>query len=75
MWFLLQSSIIIAVYWTNIEYHWTPNGYVVGLIAYVLAYLATVLVTFLALLADRWSRKGPQRSLREEWESLRHVRD
>jgi hypothetical protein len=48
MYFLLQSSIIFAVYWSNIEYHWTPNGVVVGLIAYVLAYLATVLLSSLA---------------------------
>jgi hypothetical protein len=31
MWFLLQSSIIFAVCASNIRWHWTPNGYLAGL--------------------------------------------
>lgn len=38
MYFLLQSSIIFAVYASNIAYHWTPNGYLAGLIGVGLAY-------------------------------------
>ena len=32
MWYLLQGSIIFLVIWSNIEWHWTPNMYLPGLI-------------------------------------------
>src|SRR5436190_4782334 len=32
MWFLLQSLIIFAVVASNIEWHWTPNGYLASLL-------------------------------------------
>jgi hypothetical protein len=32
MWFLFQSTIIFAVMASNIHWHWTPNGYLAGLI-------------------------------------------
>jgi hypothetical protein len=41
MWFLIQSSIILAVMASNIQYHWTPNGYLASLLAGIAAYLAT----------------------------------
>jgi hypothetical protein len=50
MWFLIQSSIIFAVMASNIRWHWTPNGYLAGLIGAVLAYGATVLLSYLASL-------------------------
>ena len=44
MWFLLQSAIIFAVIASNIHFHWTPNGYLAGLIGVVLAYGLTLLL-------------------------------
>jgi hypothetical protein len=44
MWWLLQSSIIFAVMATNIHWHWTPNGYIPGLIGVGLAWLLTRLL-------------------------------
>jgi len=41
MWFLFQSLIIFAVMASNIHWHWTPNGYLAGLLACLLAYGAT----------------------------------
>jgi hypothetical protein len=38
MWYLLQSLIIFAVVASNIRWHWTPNGYLAGLIGVGLAY-------------------------------------
>jgi hypothetical protein len=39
--YLLQSLIIFAVLASNIQYHWTPNGYLASLLAGIAAYLAT----------------------------------
>ena len=36
--FLFQASIIFAVVASNIHWHWTPNGYLAGIIGVVLAY-------------------------------------
>jgi len=47
MWFLFQSLIIFAVVASNIKWHWTPNGYLAGIIGAVLAYGATVLLSYL----------------------------
>ena len=44
MWYLLQASIIFAVMASNIHYHWTPNGYLAGLIGVGLAYGVTALM-------------------------------
>ena len=54
MWFLFQASIIFAVSASNIAYHWTPNGYLVGLLGIGLAYGLTLL---LSGLAKRWVGK------------------
>jgi hypothetical protein len=50
MWFLLQASIIFAVCASNIRWHWTPNGYLAGLIGVVVAYGATVLLSYITSL-------------------------
>jgi hypothetical protein len=52
-WFILQSSIIFAVIASNIHFHWTPNGYLAGLIGVVLAYGLTLLLS-----ARPWKRPG-----------------
>ena len=44
MWFLFQSTIIFAVVASNIHWHWTPNGYLAGLIGVGLAWLLTRLL-------------------------------
>lgn len=50
MWFLFQGLIIFAVGASNIYWHWTPNGYFVGLLGIGLAYGATWLIQS----AQRW---------------------
>ena len=52
MWFLIQSSIIFAVVASNIRWHWTPNGYVAGLIGVGLAYVMTHLLASLLKLGQ-----------------------
>jgi mannitol-specific phosphotransferase system IIBC component len=55
MWFLFQSTIIFAVMASNIHWHWTPNGYLAGLIGAVLAYGVTVLLSYSLLKIKRTS--------------------
>jgi hypothetical protein len=50
VWFCLQSLIIFAVMASNIRWHWTPNGYLAGLIGFVAAYGATVFLSYLTSL-------------------------
>jgi hypothetical protein len=59
MWFF-PSSIIFAVMASNIRWHWTPNGYLAGLIGAVLAYGATVVLSYLTSLF-RIKRTGDSR--------------
>jgi hypothetical protein len=40
VWYLLRSVIIFAVVASNIHWHWTPNGYLAGILAFVAALLA-----------------------------------
>jgi hypothetical protein len=49
-WFILQSSIIFAVIASNLFWHWTPNGYLAGLVGVGLAWVLT------RLLSARWRR-------------------
>jgi hypothetical protein len=44
MWYLFQGVIIFAVGASNIYWHWTPNGYLVGLVGVGAAYGATFLL-------------------------------
>jgi hypothetical protein len=41
---VMQFAIVVAVVGSNGQYHWTPNGYVAGLLAVLAAFLATLLV-------------------------------
>ena len=43
-WKLLQLSVFIAVIFTGIYYEWTPNGFVLSLVAATCAFAATVLL-------------------------------
>ena len=55
-WKLLQLVVFLAVSFTGIYYQWTPNGLVLGLVAGVCAFGATVLLgDFFRLV--RWSSK------------------
>lgn len=42
MWLLLQSLVIFAVMASNIHWHWTPNGYLAGILGWIAALLLTV---------------------------------
>lgn len=41
---LMQFSIVVAVVGSNIEYGWTPNGLVAGIVALACALLATAII-------------------------------
>lgn len=49
MWKTFQLAIFVAVMASNIEYHWTPNGYLAGFIGIGAAYVATVSLSWLGL--------------------------
>lgn len=40
----LQFCIFVAVVGSNGQYHWTPNGYVAGLLGVLAAFLVTLLI-------------------------------
>jgi len=42
MWTLLRSLIMFAVMASNIHWHWTPNGYLAGILGWIAALLVTV---------------------------------
>lgn len=46
MWKLFQLIVFVSVYFTGIYYEWTPNGYVLGVLAFLAALLATVLLSW-----------------------------
>ena len=52
MWLILQGLIIYAVIASNLHWHWTPNGYLAGLIGVGLAWGLT------RLLSVRWWKLG-----------------
>jgi hypothetical protein len=53
MWLLLQSLVIFAVVASNIHWHWTPNGYLAGILGWIAALLLTVAVNGLADILGR----------------------
>ncbi|MGY4160482.1 hypothetical protein ACVINW_006324 [Bradyrhizobium sp. USDA 4461] len=44
MWHLFQSLVIFAVLASNVHWHWTPNGYLAGMIGVGLAWLLTQII-------------------------------
>jgi hypothetical protein len=54
MWFLIQSAIMFAVLASNIQYHWTPNGYLASMLGGIAALLATVAINGLRTTIARW---------------------
>jgi hypothetical protein len=46
MWKLFQLVVFVSVYFTGIYYEWTPNGYVLGVLAFLAALLTTVLLSW-----------------------------
>jgi hypothetical protein len=46
MWKLLQLVVFVAVYFTGIYYEWTPNGYVLGVLTFLAALFATLLLSW-----------------------------
>lgn len=61
LWKLLQISVFAGVMVTNIEWQWTPNGYVASLVAlgaaFGVTYALSILLDGLTLLKNR--RAGP----------------
>lgn len=49
MWKIFQVSIFLGVVFVGIHYEWTPNGYVLGFVAWLVTYGATVLLYSLLL--------------------------
>lgn len=45
LWKIFQFVVIVAVAGSNGQYHWTPNGYVAGLVAVFAAFAATALLS------------------------------
>lgn len=41
---IMQFCIVVAVVGSNGQYHWTPNGFVAGLVGVFAALLATVII-------------------------------
>lgn len=41
---IMQFCIVVAVIGSNGQYHWTPNGYVAGLLGVLAAFLTTLLI-------------------------------
>jgi len=64
LWKLFQLTIIVGVVSTNIEWQWTPNGYLASGIAIGCAYLATVTLSWLFSLLGRF--KQLRASLRQK---------
>lgn len=65
LWKLLQISVFAGVIVTNIEWQWTPNGYVASLVAlgaaFAVTYAISILFDGLALLRNRGALLGKQR--------------
>lgn len=68
MWTILQTAIVLAVTFANIYWELTPNGYVAGFLAGVIAFGVTwLLSTTGQLIASSWhwlltwnTKRGPQ---------------
>lgn len=41
---VMQFAIVVAVIGSNIQYQWTPNGLVAGIVAFFAALLATAII-------------------------------
>jgi hypothetical protein len=54
MWFIFHAIVIFAVMASIIRWHWTPNGYVAGLLGWLAALLLTVGLNGLGDLLRRW---------------------
>ena len=54
---VLQFSIFVAVVGSNGQYHWTPNGYVAGLLAVLAAFLVTLLIVAIGDLVSILKKK------------------
>ena len=56
MMYLAQIAAVAAVTWAAITYEWTPNPYVVGVIAFFAALLVTAIIMEIKLLPARFAR-------------------
>jgi len=53
-WYLFQGLIVFAVMASNIQWHWTPNGYLAGAIGGGMALVFTLLINDIVA---AWARK------------------
>jgi hypothetical protein len=58
MWLIFQSLVIFAVVASNIHWHWTPNGYLAGILGWIAALLVTVGLNGLGDLLRRHRGRG-----------------
>jgi hypothetical protein len=63
-WKLLQVTIFAAVMVTNIEWQWTPNGYLASLVALGAAFACTVALSWVLNTAARAHRLFSGRAAR-----------
>jgi len=45
LWKIFQFVVIVAVAGSNGQYHWTPNGYVAGIVAVFAAFALTAILS------------------------------
>lgn len=69
-WLLFQGAVVFLVCWSNLEWHWTPNHALAGLIGFGAALIATLavnLVRFSPLLVAQWrARRREQHQLPQD---------
>lgn len=63
-WYLFQGSIVMAVSYSNIRWHWMPNPWVVSVTAGILAYFLTMVLS--ELLAGLRAQKAAKAIRREQ---------
>jgi hypothetical protein len=56
MLYLAQIAAVLAVTWASITYEWTPNPFVVAIVAFFAALLVTAIIIEIKLLPARLSR-------------------
>lgn len=68
MWLIFQLLVMFFVLKSNIDYHWTPNPYLAGVIAVIAAWIATKIVYWLLILVGAIKRHRPSRASAYELE-------
>jgi hypothetical protein len=64
---IMQFCIVVAVVGSNGQFHWTPNGYVAGLLAVLAAFLVTLLIVAIGDLFLVLKKKLNQQRIAGRW--------